>query len=62
MLEEVNRYVVTIVTENRKNKKTDMKVIETDTINGAIRIMHTFRPKRGHKIVYAMFEEVVLFI
>lgn len=58
---EIKRMQVTIVTENGKGK-TDMKLIELDSVLGAIRFIHTFKPKRGHRIVYAMMEEVEVIV
>lgn len=60
-MKEIKRMQVTIVTEN-DNGKTDMKVIELDSVLGATRFISTFKPKRGHRVVYAMMEEIEVMV
>jgi hypothetical protein len=53
----MTKIVVTIITRSEKDK-SDMKVIETDNMTSAIRIAHTFKPKRGYKVAKVLIEEV----
>jgi hypothetical protein len=48
---------VTIISANEKDY-ADTRVIETDTLLSAVRIAHTFKPKRGYKVKKVIIEEV----
>lgn len=53
----MTKIVVTIIERNDKDK-SHMKVIETDTLLGATRIVNSYKPTRGYKIAKVMIEEV----
>lgn len=53
----MSRIQVTIISANEKDY-ADTRVIETDTLLSAVRIAHTFKPKRGYKVKKVIIEEV----
>lgn len=53
----MTKIVVTIISANEKDK-SDMVVVETDTLLGAARIAYTFKPKRGYSVKKVLIEEV----
>jgi len=58
----MRRIQVTIITANKDNNKTHMNVIETDSLLSYVRIIRTFKPKRGYRIVKTMMEEVEVLV
>jgi hypothetical protein len=55
-LREATKIGVNIVCEN--GKKYDHVYIETDSLLGATRIINTYQPKRGYKVVHVRLDEV----
>lgn len=47
-----------VITSVNKEGKTDIAVCKTDNVMGAIRVMNTFKPKRGYVPVRYVVEEV----
>jgi hypothetical protein len=55
-LKEAVKIGVTLVCSN--DKRYDHVYIETDTLLSATRIIHTYQPKRGYRVVNVKIEEV----
>jgi hypothetical protein len=53
----MTRIQVTIISANEKDR-SDMRVLETDSLTSAVRIAHTFKPKRGYSVKKVIIEEV----
>jgi hypothetical protein len=61
MSETITKVAVTIISANTKEKIVE-NVIETDTLLSATRIMNTFKPKRGYKVVQFMVQDVEVLV
>jgi hypothetical protein len=56
-LKESTKISVTIICE--KGERYDHVYIETDSLLGATRIINTYQPKRGYRVVHIKIDEVL---
>jgi hypothetical protein len=56
---ENEKWLLTIVSENKVGKVNEMDFVVDGSIFDATRIIHTFKPKRGWRVFHYRIEKVV---